>query len=73
MKTAGLQAYLFDPSLFSLEYKGLEYRMRIIHDNLYLESVVLLTDVIIERMEKQEIDEYRAWLKKRYVYTKNPF
>lgn len=73
MKSAGLQAYMFDPSLFSVECDGLQYRMRIINDILYLESVVLLTDVHIQRLEKHEIDEYQRWLKMRSGCIENPF
>jgi hypothetical protein len=73
IKSAGLQAYMFDPSLFSVECDGLQYRMRIINDILYLESVVLLTDVHIQRLEKHEIDEYKRWLKMRSSCIENPF
>lgn len=73
MKSAGLQAYMFDPSLFSVECDGLQYRMRIINDILYLESVVFLTEVHIQRLEQHEIGEYKRWLKMRSGCIENPF
>ena len=72
MKSTGLQGYIFDPSLFSVEWNGLKYQMRILGGTFYLVSIVMITDVPIYRLEKHQIKEYNRWLKMRKGCLKTP-
>ena len=45
IKIMGLQGHIFDNSLFTLEWAGLEYRFFIRDDMLLLESVFIRMDI----------------------------
>lgn len=45
IKNFGLQSYMFDTSLFSLEWEGLEYRFKIMDGRLLLQSVAVCMGV----------------------------
>ncbi|MFC1584555.1 hypothetical protein ACFL5V_03295 [Fibrobacterota bacterium] len=63
IKIMGLQGHIFDNSLFTLEWEGLEYRFFIRDDRLLLESVFIRMDIGIAPMEMMENDSWPCWLK----------
>jgi hypothetical protein len=58
----GLLIHRFDTSLLYLDWDGLEYQFRILNGRIFLETIVIRSDVILGRVDIHENDVYENWV-----------
>lgn len=58
----GLQIHRFDTSLLFLDWDGLEYQFRIRNGQIFLETIIIRSDIILGRVEIHENDIFENWV-----------
>ena len=58
----GLQICMFDKNRLILDWDGVEYQFRLRYGKIFLESIVIRSDVLVGNYEIHQEDIYDNWM-----------